>query len=231
MKSFSTLVVFLLVVSIICGLNKSTVKAENYDNKTTKAETQTQKEQPVKPNGLRSACAYIWGRYYKKEKIEIHVSTRGTYDETAVFTCPDCSLEEHFVNPFLNSEYQGKTGMDRLRECGFTQAAFKGGRGLLEIVKKVPKVKANPMRSTCADSWNTYYENKKSGINVSTRGEYQETVVFTCPKCNMGSQFVNSFLNTEHEGKTGMNSIKECGFAEVVFQGGGGMEEMVIEVP
>jgi len=226
MKSFATLVLFFLMVSISWVSGGPTVGAENYEVQTAQA-----KIPEGKPNALRGPCAYIWDRQYKKEKVDIHVSTRGVYDETVVFTCPDCSLEEHFVNPFLNSEYQGKTGMDRLRECGFTEVAFKGGRGLEEIVKPVPRVKANPMRSTCADSWNTYYESEKSGIHVSTRGEYQETVVFTCHKCNMGSQFVRSFLNTEHQGRTGMDSIKECGFAEIVFQGGGGMEEVVIQVP
>ena len=80
----------------------------------------------------------MWNKYYEKEKAEIRVSTRGKYYETVVFTCPNCSLEEYFVNPFLNTEYQGKTGMDRIKECGFTQVVFRGGRGIQEIVRQVP---------------------------------------------------------------------------------------------
>jgi hypothetical protein len=121
--------------------------------------------------------------------------------------------------------------MDRLRECGFTQAVFKGGRGLQEIAVQVPKVKPDPMRSECADAWNAYYESKKKGIKVSTRGDYQETIVFTCPSCNLQNEYVNLFLNTEYQGKTAMDRIKECGFIEVVFKGGSEMEEIVIEVP
>jgi len=128
MKIFTTFLVFLFTVLIMGGVNTSAVKAE----------TQVQKEPLVKPNALRTACAYLWDRHYKKEKVDLKVSTRGNYDETVVFTCPDCSLEEHFVDPFLNSEYQGKTGMDRIKECGFTQAVFKGARGLQEIVRQVP---------------------------------------------------------------------------------------------
>jgi hypothetical protein len=226
MKSFAALAHFFLVVSISWVCYSSTTGAEDHQAQTAQAGVPD-----LKPNALRGPCAYLWDRHYRKEKVDIHVSTRGAYDETVVFTCPDCSLEEHFVNPFLNSEYQGKTGMDRLRECGFTEVAFKGGRGLEEIVKSVPRVKANPMRSTCADSWNAYYESERSGMNVSTRGEYQETVVFTCHKCDMGSQFVRSFLNTEHQGRTGMDTIRECGFAEIVFQGEEGKEEVLIQVP
>ncbi len=120
MKIFATLLVFLLTVSIV------------------KAETDSKQTVQAKPNALRSACAYLWDRQYKKEKVDIKVSTRDDYHQTVVFTCPDCSLEEHFVDPFLNSEYQGKTGMDRIKECGFTQAVFKGARGLQEIVRQVP---------------------------------------------------------------------------------------------
>ncbi|MGQ0793702.1 MAG: hypothetical protein ACT4NX_06370 [Deltaproteobacteria bacterium] len=86
---------------------------------------------------LRSVCAYIWNAEYKKDKVEIAVSTRGDSGETVVFTCPECSLEEHFVNPFLDNEYRGKTGIERVRECGFAQAVFKGGRGIVELVRAV----------------------------------------------------------------------------------------------
>jgi len=117
---------------------KKTTQAETYEMTTTQEEPEPQKQPLVKPNPLRSVCAYMWDRYYKKEKVEINVSTTGTYDETVVFTCPDCSIEENFVNPFLNTEYKGKTGMDRIKECGFTRAVFKGRKGLQGIVREVP---------------------------------------------------------------------------------------------
>jgi len=134
MKSFATLVLFFLVLSISCVFGGAVLEAETYSKQTTQAKASSQ----AKPNALRSSCAYVWDRYYKKERIDIRVSTKGAYDETVVFTCPDCSMEEHFVNPFLNSEYQGETGMDRIKECGFTQVVFKGARGLEEIVRQVP---------------------------------------------------------------------------------------------
>lgn len=105
-------------------------------------ETLIETEEVVVPvtgsDAQRLYCADLWNVYYEKEKSEIDVSTRGLQNEVVVFKCPDCSLEENFVEPFLNSEYQGKTGMDRIKECGFVSAVFKGGRGRQEIVKQVP---------------------------------------------------------------------------------------------
>lgn len=92
----------------------------------------------VTQNPQRVYCAALWSAYYKKEGFEIQVLTRGKYNEVVVFRCPDCSLEKEFVDPFLASENQGKTGMDRIKECGFLVAIFKGGRGIQEIVKQVP---------------------------------------------------------------------------------------------
>ncbi len=138
MSNLSAIVVFLLMLSIICGFAKSIAKAET-DAMTTKQEkTQTPKKPEVKPNPMRGICEYTWNSYYQKERSEIRVSTRGERQETVIFTCPDCNLEDHFVNPFLNTEYQGRTGMDRIKECGFTKVVFKGGRGIEEIVRQVP---------------------------------------------------------------------------------------------
>ncbi len=92
----------------------------------------------VKENPQRLYCAALWNAYYEKEGFEIAVLTRGMHNEVVVFRCPDCSLEKEFVDPFLVSEYQGKTGMERIKECGFLVAIFKGARGIQEIIKQVP---------------------------------------------------------------------------------------------
>ncbi len=126
---------FFIVISV-CYVIPGSISEAGTDTVTG---DQEQKVFQAKTNALRSACAYLWDRYYQKEKVEIRVSTRGNYDETVIFTCPDCSLEENFVEPFLNSEYRGKTGMDRIKACGYTQVVFKGARGLQEIVRQVPE--------------------------------------------------------------------------------------------
>ena len=92
----------------------------------------------ISPNPLRYSCAEIWNSYYKKENVNIKVSTRGHYSESVVFFCPTCYNEEHFVKPFLESEYEGMTGMDRIKSCGYEYAIFRGGRGLNEVVIDVP---------------------------------------------------------------------------------------------
>lgn len=89
-------------------------------------------------NPLRSICAIEWNAYYKSRNIEIEVSTRGADNESVVFTCNLCSLEDHFIEPFLYTEYEGKKGIDRVKECGFKQVVFRGGRGINEIVIDVP---------------------------------------------------------------------------------------------
>lgn len=136
MRSIATLMIFVLLVSIWVGFGEI-AKAETNIGTNTQTKTGEQKGSEVKPNPLRSVCAYMWDKYYEKEKTVIRVSTRGKYNETVVFTCPICNTMEHFINPFLNTEYQGKTGMDRIKECGFTQVIFKGGRGIQEIERQV----------------------------------------------------------------------------------------------
>jgi hypothetical protein len=136
MRNIAALVIFALLVTIFGGFGKM-AQAETYVETNTQTKTDTKKKPEVQPDPMRSVCAYMWDRYYEKEKTVIRVSTRGRYDETVVFTCPICNTMEHFINPFLNTEYQGKTGMDRIKECGFTRVIFKGGRGIEEIVRQV----------------------------------------------------------------------------------------------
>lgn len=136
MRSITAFLVFAMFVSIPGGFGKM-AKAETYTDTNTQTKIGAREESDIKPDPMRSICAYMWDKYYEKEKADIRVSTRGRYHETVVFTCPNCSLEEHFINPFLNTEYQGKTGIDRIRECGFTQAVFRGGRGIEEVVRQV----------------------------------------------------------------------------------------------
>ena len=85
------------------------------------------------PNPQREYCMLYWNKYYKDNMIDMNVSTDGRYDEIVVFTCPDCSLEENYVEPFLNTKIDGVTGADKIRECGFIKAKFQGARGIQEI--------------------------------------------------------------------------------------------------
>ncbi|MGI9534214.1 MAG: hypothetical protein ACR2NW_04635 [Thermodesulfobacteriota bacterium] len=87
------------------------------------------------PNPQREYCMLYWNKYYKENMVDIKVTTEGRYDEIVVFTCPDCSLEEHYVEPFLNTNVDGKTGADKIKECGFVKAKFQGGKGIQEIEK------------------------------------------------------------------------------------------------
>lgn len=95
--------------------------------------------QKTKPHPLRITCAKLWNTYYEQENVKIKVSTRGNYDEQILFFCSTCADEEHFVKPFTESEYQGMTGMDRIKSCGYDYAVFKGGKGFNEVIVEVPK--------------------------------------------------------------------------------------------
>ena len=108
----------------------------SYYGSETKDKVQFQK---AKPHPKRNSCAELWNSYYKKEEINIKVSTRGNYDEQILFFCPTCTNEDHFIKPFTESNYQGMTGMDRIKSCGFDYAVFKGGKGFNEVVLEVPK--------------------------------------------------------------------------------------------
>ena len=88
----------------------------------------------ISPHPLRYSCAKMWNDSYEKEDINIKVTSRGNYDQAVQFFCPTCYDTEHFVKPFLKSEYQGMTGFDRIKSCGFEYIIFKGGRGINEVV-------------------------------------------------------------------------------------------------
>jgi len=149
MRKLYVLAIPLIIVSFALSAQK-TLSQDAYDPQTeTTAEERERikieveeiiEEQipEIKPNPQRSYCADLWNYNYKKENVEMVVLARGKYDEVVVFKCPDCSLEKEFVDPFLFSESQGKTGMDRIKECGFLIAIFKGARGIREVIRQVP---------------------------------------------------------------------------------------------
>jgi len=122
------------------GSGSSSISSMKGDTKYIGSETKDKVEfQKVKPHPLRISCAELWNSYYEKEEINIKVSTRGNYDEQIIFLCPTCTDEDHFVKPFIVSEYQGMTGIDRIKSCGYDYAVFRGGRGFNEVIVKVPK--------------------------------------------------------------------------------------------
>ncbi len=184
----------------------------------------------IGPNPQRIYCADLWNSIYKSENAQINVTTKGQFDEIVVFTCPDCSLEDHYVKPFLHTEYRGLTGLERLHKCGFVQAEFKGARGIQTIVVPVPSVFPDPNRLECVSDWNAQYEEEQRNITVSTRGELDEIVVFTCEFCASESTFIKPLLENDAEGLTGMRRIKDCGFVEAVFVNTSGSKEIVKEV-
>ncbi|MEQ9619574.1 MAG: hypothetical protein RIG61_10420 [Deltaproteobacteria bacterium] len=225
----------LLMAAIIAG--SPSAQEQNADSipyETAQAETIEEALEveivDIEPEAQRLYCAQLWSRLYERQKAEIIVTTRGEYDEVAIFSCPDCSLEEHFVKPFLESEYRGKTGLMRLSECGFHKAIFKGARGLQEIVVEVPRVFPDPNRIVCINDWSRRYEKDYPVVQISSRGEFNETIVFSCLYCASRKSFVAPFLLTVHEGKTAMERMKQCGFKEVVFTNPSGTREVVREV-
>ena len=94
---------------------------------------------PPRPDPMRYICALKWDQYYKSKGIEVDVSTRGRYNEVLVISCPMCSVKEHVVEPFLFTVSDGKTGMEKIKECGFKQVAFRGSLGMRELVYDVPE--------------------------------------------------------------------------------------------
>ncbi|MGH7884853.1 MAG: hypothetical protein ACRENO_04060 [Thermodesulfobacteriota bacterium] len=134
------LVLSLLVFPIILNAAESLDEAQipKVESTLESKVSPEEAEEKVSPDPQRLYCINYWNEYYKRmKKANITVSTKGEQDEIVVFSCPDCSLEEHYVEPFLNTEVEGITGIDRIRECGFTQAVFKGSKGLREIVREV----------------------------------------------------------------------------------------------
>jgi hypothetical protein len=139
-----------LIIAYFASSAKQSLSQEGYDPQTgttagererIKREVQEliNEEVPeIKSNPQRLYCAKLWNVYYEREGFEMKVLTRGRHNEVVVFRCPECSLEKEYVDPFLLTEYHGKTGMDRIKECGFLVAIFKGGRGIQEIIRQVP---------------------------------------------------------------------------------------------
>ena len=172
----------------------------------------------LSPNPQRSYCAREWTEQYARQKAEIEVSTRGEYDEIVVFDCPSCSLEDHFVIPFLESEYRGKTGYMRLQECGFHKAVFEGFRGIHEISLDVPQVFPDPKRVRCIAEWNEKYQKLDTDMRVLARGDYNEQIVFMCALCANKESFVIPSLRTHHDARhTAMDTIRPCALKAVVL--------------
>ena len=132
-KRLSFLTLIVLLFSICFTFSESFA---NGDSEPEPAETMV-KEEVILPNPQREYCMLTWNKYYSDHNININVSTRGVHDEIVVFTCPDCSLEKHYVDPFLNTETNGLTGAERVKACGFVKAVFKGAKGLREIERDI----------------------------------------------------------------------------------------------
>jgi RNase P subunit RPR2 len=195
------------------------------------AEEAVEKEvEDIEPEPQRLYCAEQWTKLYEGQKAGIKVTTKGHYNQIAMFSCPDCSLDEHYVKPFLESEYRGKTGLMRLHECGFTQAIFKGMRGTEAIVVDVPSVFPDPNRLVCINDWSEDYQKNYPSIQISSRGELNEAIVFSCLNCPFQKSFIAPFLLTVTDGKTAMERMKECGFTEVVFTNPMGTREVIRKV-
>ncbi len=178
----------------------------------------------------RNFCAVRWTEQYRGRKADIEVRTGGTHNEVAVFYCPNCSLYDNFVRPFLDSEYRGKTGMMRLSECGFQKAIFKDNHGTEGIVVDVQHVFPNPRRAVCVEDWSMRYQKKYPQVKVSSRGEFDESIVFSCSGCTSNEAFILPFLESDHDGITVMDKLRSCGFTEVVFTNASGTSEVVRQV-
>lgn len=92
-------------------------------------------------NHQRLYCGMSWKKYYKDNNINIDVSVEGKYDEFVVFSCPVCGLEDSYVDIFLNTKTEdGTTNADRIKECGFVKAKFKGAKGGIgKIVRSIER--------------------------------------------------------------------------------------------
>ena len=216
----------LLIISIL-GIDSLTLTVQAQEEAEEVLEVV---EPEIGPDPQRLYCAEEWTELYRRQKAEIRVTTRGQYDEVAVFDCPNCSLEENFVKPFLEGEYRGKTGMERLYECGFKTAIFEGFRGTQDIVVEVPQVFPNPERVRCAVEWDKAYKRYGSSVRVFTRGELDQIVVFSCYYCTSQKNFIAPFLLETYEGKTAMQRMLGCGFTEVMFTTPDGSKEVLKKV-
>jgi RNase P subunit RPR2 len=243
MRHFTFIIIIALLIfsaGLVCGVpglhdshaadTRTQSDAVSPDQVETAEDALDVEIEEIEPEPQRLYCAEQWTMLYKGQKADIKVTTRGQYNEVAVFSCPDCSLDEHYVKPFLESEYRGKTGLMRLHECGFTQAVFKGFRGTEAIVVDVPRVFPDPNRLLCVNDWSEQYRKDYPTIHISSRGDLNEVIVFSCLNCPFQKSFIAPFLLTVSDGKTAMERMKECGFTEVVFTNPMGTREVVREV-
>jgi RNase P subunit RPR2 len=229
---FSMALVYVITGSPYCQAADTRTQSDavSPDQVETMDDALEVKEEDIEPEPQRLYCAAQWTMLYKGQKADIEVTTRGQYNEIAVFSCPDCSLDEHYVKPFLETEYRGKTGLTRLHECGFTQAVFKGMRGTEAIVVDVPSVFPDPNRLVCINDWSKDYQKNYPTIQISSRGELNEVIVFSCLNCPFQKSFIAPFLLTVSDGRTAMERMKQCGFTEIVFTNPMGTREVVREV-
>ena len=222
---------FLAVLIFSALIFEAAIPKLSAEEEAIDVEEELEVEEPViEPDPQRLYCAQDWTDQYRRRKADIRVTTRGVHNEIVVFDCPDCSLEENFVKPFLESEYRGKTGMMRLYECGYKTAIFEGFRGTQDIIVEVPQVFPNPERIKCAAEWSRWYEKHGRPVEVSTRGELYETIVFSCYYCTSQKDFIAPFLLTPYEDGTAMQRMLECGFTEVIFTNPGGTKEVTKKV-
>lgn len=62
---------------------------------------------------------------------------KGKTKSLLCFVVPCGSLENNYVEPFLNARFEdGTTNTDGIRECGFVRTKFKGSSGAGEVVRK-----------------------------------------------------------------------------------------------
>lgn len=139
--SFALILFLTLCASTEAFSNGATYPENEYysgsQEEGTKAENMEQEDTGVGPDPQRMFCKKYWNSYYSERDIDIEVTTRGEYDEVVVFNCPQCSLEEHYVDPFLNTETMGMTGLERIRACGFKKAVFIGSKGIREVERDI----------------------------------------------------------------------------------------------
>ncbi len=140
MKLFASVATIAVLLVLTVVLYAHTVWAEDAASPATAGGAGAEAAaESVRPDPMRYICAVQWNQYYKKKGIEITVSTRGKYNEVLVISCPMCSVKDYVVEPFLFTRHGGKTGMEKIKECGFTKVAFRGSLGMREIVYDVPR--------------------------------------------------------------------------------------------
>lgn len=140
-----TLTVLVLLALVVAGhvdaySNGATYQQNEYypvEEDTRAGTDDIVSEDKTGPDPQRIYCKKYWNSYYSEYDIDVEVTTRGEYDEIVVFNCPQCSLEEHYVDPFMNTVTDGLSGEERIRACGFKKAVFIGAKGIREIERDI----------------------------------------------------------------------------------------------